>query len=193
MLPVTADDPVKNKTKEKSKGLLLFAKKNMKNKTTAFLTQAALIAALYVVLTYIASALGISSGVIQVRFSEALCILPIFTMAAVPGLYLGCLLANLLTGAVIWDVIFGSLVTLAAAFCTRFLRKKPFFATFPPVILNALIIPIILIYAYEVPDAYWYLVLTVGAGELISCTILGWLFYKALDRYKGSLFRKSNN
>ena len=125
------------------------------------------------------------------RFSEALCILPIFTPAAIPGLYLGCLLANLLTGGVIWDVIFGSLVSLAAAFGTRMLRKYPFAATFPPVILNALIIPIILIYAYEVPDAYWYLVLTVGAGELISCTILGYILYKALDKYKDTLFRKN--
>ncbi len=166
-------------------------KKNMKNKNTAFLPQAALIAAFYVVLTFIASALGLSSGVIQVRFSEALCILPIFTPAAIPGLYIGCLLANLLTGAVIWDVVFGSLVTLTAAVCTRMLRKTPFLGTLPPVILNGLIIPIILIYAYEVPDAYWYLVLTVGAGELISCTVLGWILYNVLKKYKGTLFKKN--
>ena len=79
------------------------------------LTQGAMIAALYVVLTFIANLAGLASGVIQVRLSEALTILPVFTAAAVPGLAIGCVLANLLTGCAIWDVVFGSLATLIGA------------------------------------------------------------------------------
>ena len=81
----------------------------MRDKKVTFIVQAAVIAALYVVLTFVANALGLASHTIQVRFSEALCILPVFTPAAIPGLWIGCLLANLLTGAVIYDVIFGSI------------------------------------------------------------------------------------
>ena len=88
------------------------------------LTQGAMIAALYVVLTFIANLAGLASGVIQVRLSEALTILPVFTAAAVPGLAVGCVLANLLTGCAIWDVVFGSLATLIGAVGTRLLRKK---------------------------------------------------------------------
>ena len=77
----------------------------MRDKKVTFIVQAAVIAALYVVLTFVANALGLASHTIQVRFSEALCILPVFTPAAIPGLWIGCLLANLLTGAVIYDVI----------------------------------------------------------------------------------------
>ena len=87
----------------------------MKNKKVLFLTQAAAIAALYFVLTWLASMLGLSSGAIQVRFSEALTILPFFTPAAIPGLFIGCLLSNFLTGAVVWDVVFGSIATLIGA------------------------------------------------------------------------------
>ena len=143
-----------------------------------------MIAALYVGLTYIASLMGLSSGVIQVRFSEALCILPIFTPAAIPGLFIGCLLANTLTGAVIWDIIFGSIATLLGAIFTRILRKKPFLATIPPVISNMIIVPLVLMYAYQVPDAWWFLVLTVGAGEVISCMILGYLLYRVLKKHE---------
>ena len=75
---------------------------DMRDKKVTFIVQAAVIAALYVVLTFVANALGLASHTIQVRFSEALCILPVFTPAAIPGLWIGCLLANLLTGAVIY-------------------------------------------------------------------------------------------
>ena len=95
----------------------------MRDKKVTFIVQAAVIAALYVVLTFVANALGLASHTIQVRFSEALCILPVFTPAAIPGLWIGCLLANLLTGAVIYDVIFGSIATLLAAVCTYLLRN----------------------------------------------------------------------
>lgn len=138
------------------------------------------IAALYVVLTIVANALGLASGAIQVRFSEALTILPVFTATAVPGLTVGCLLANLITGCALWDVVFGSLATLIGAAGTRLLRKKPMLAWIPPVISNMVIVPIVLQQVYGVPDAWWYLVLTVGAGEVISCGILGLLLYHSI-------------
>ena len=159
-----------------------------KNKRTLYLTQGAVTAALYVVFTYLAAAMGLSSGVIQVRFSEALCILPIFTPAAIPGLFAGCLLANALTGAVVWDVVFGSLATLVGALGTRLLRKQPFAALWPPVLSNMIVVPLVLIHAYHVGDAWWYLVLTVGAGEVISCVILGGLLYKALKKTENYVF-----
>lgn len=88
------------------------------------LTQGAMIAALYVVLTFIANLAGLASSVIQLRLSEALTILPVFTAAAVPGLAVGCVLANLLTGCAVWDVVFGSLATLIGAIGTRLCAKK---------------------------------------------------------------------
>ncbi len=114
-----------------------------------FVAHSAMIAALYVVLTYLANLLGIASGVIQVRFSEALTILPYFTSAAIPGLYIGCLLANFLTGAAVWDIIFGSLATLIGAVFTYLLRKKnETLAPVPPILANTLIIPPILKLVY---------------------------------------------
>ena len=92
----------------------------MKKKTTLYLVQAALIAAMYVALTYLSN----MAGLWEVRFSEALCILPYFTGAAVPGLTVGCVLANILTGCPLWDVVFGSLATLIGAYIARLLHKK---------------------------------------------------------------------
>ena len=139
-------------------------------------------AALYVVLTVIANALGLASGVIQVRFSEALTILPVFTPAAIPGLTVGCVLANLITGCLPWDVVFGSLATLIGAVGTHLLRKNPHIAWIPPVVSNMAIVPIVLMKVYGVTDAWWYLVLTVGAGEIISCGILGLLLYHSAKK-----------
>ncbi len=144
------------------------------------LANAGMIAALYVVLTWIANLAGLASGAIQVRLSEALTILPVFTASAVPGLAVGCVLANLLTGCAAWDVVFGSLATLIGAVGTRLLKDKPMLAWIPPVVSNMVIVPIILIKVYGVPDAWWFLVLTVGAGEIISCGLLGLLLWKAL-------------
>ena len=145
------------------------------------LTQGAMIAALYVVLTFIANLAGLASGVIQVRLSEALTILPVFTAAAVPGLAIGCVLANLLTGCAIWDVVFGSLATLIGAVGTRLLRgQSPVLAVLPPILSNIIIVPLVLQRVYGVEDAYWYLAMTVGAGEIISCGVLGLLLYRSL-------------
>ena len=149
------------------------------------LTQGAMIAALYVVLTFIANLAGLASGVIQVRLSEALTILPVFTAAAVPGLAVGCVLANLLTGCAIWDVVFGSLATLIGAVGTRLLRgQSPVRAVLPPILSNIIIVPLVLQRVYGVEDAYWYLAMTVGAGEIISCGVLGLLLYRSLKNTK---------
>ena len=152
----------------------------MKKNDTLKLANAGMIAALYVALTYIANLFGLASGAIQVRLSEALTILPVFTASAIPGLTVGCVLANLLTGCAAWDVVFGSVATLIGAVGTRLLKDKPLLAWIPPVVSNMAIVPIILIKVYGVPDAWWFLVLTVGAGEVIACGLLGLLLWKAL-------------
>ncbi len=158
----------------------------MKNKKTLYLTQAAMIAALYVLLTYLANLLGLANNVIQVRFSEALTILPFFTPAAIPGLTVGCLLSNILTGAILPDIIFGSLATLLGALGTWVLRRTgvKWFAPLPPIAANTLIVPFILSYGYYFPGAIWYFMLTVGAGEIISCGILGLLLMVPLEKNK---------
>ena len=154
----------------------------MKNNKTMMIANAGLIAALYVVLTYVAASVGLASGVIQVRISEALTILPVFTAAAVPGLTVGCVLANLLTGCAAWDVVFGSLATLIGAVGTRMMRKTPQLAWIPPVVANVAIVPIVLMKVYGAEDAWWFLALTVGAGELISCGLLGLLVWRVGQR-----------
>ncbi len=156
----------------------------------------AVIATMYVVLTYVASALGLSSGAIQVRFSEALTILPIFTPYAIPGLFIGCLTANLLTGCAVTDVIFGSLATLIGAIGSRILKNHPLLATLPPIIANAITVPFVLMYVYNLEGTYWYFFLTVGIGEVISCGVLGFLLQKALKKhnfFKESIINIKNN
>ena len=154
----------------------------MNRNNAKMLAYGGMIAALYVVLTYIVNLAGLASGAIQVRLSEALTILPVFTVAAVPGVTVGCVLANLLTGCAAWDVVFGSLATLLGAVGTRLMKDKPMLAWIPPVVSNTVIVPLILIHVYGVPDAWWFLVLTVGAGELISCGLLGLLLWGSLRK-----------
>ena len=157
---------------------------DMKKFDVKTLTIGGAIAALYVVLTLVANAFGLASGAIQVRLSEALTILPCFTAAAVPGLTVGCILANIITGCALWDVVFGSLATLIGAAGTYLLRKKPLLAWIPPVLSNAIIVPIVLQKVYGVPDSFWFLMATVGAGEVIACGVLGLALYKALSKTK---------
>ena len=154
--------------------------KKTKN-TTLYLTQGAMIAALYVVLTMIANAFGLASMAIQVRFSEALTILPYFTPAAIPGLFAGCLLSNLMTGAMPWDVIFGSLATLMGAMGTYALRRQKWLLPLPPIVANVIVVPPLLAYVYQIPGSIAYFALTVGAGEIISCGILGMLLLFAAN------------
>ena len=160
----------------------------MKNSKAVYVATAASVAALYVVLTFISSLFGLPSGVIQIRISEALTILPAFTPAAIPGLFIGCILSNLLTGGLILDVVFGSIATLIGAVGTYLLRKKKWLVSLPPIISNILIVPLILRCVYGAPDAYLFMVGTVGAGEIISCGILGMILYFAVDKYK--VFKK---
>lgn len=161
----------------------------MKNKKAYFITQAAVIAAIYVVLTLAINAFDLANGAIQVRISEALTILPFFTPAAIPGLFVGCLLSNFLTGAPIWDVVFGSLATLLGAVGTYILRRQKWLAPIPPVIANILIIPLVLHFAYGLPGGIPFFMLTVGVGEIISCGILGMLLLFLLQKYRHVIFQ----
>ena len=162
------------------------------SKNTAYMTQAALIAAIYTVLTMIAAGFDLASGAIQVRFSEALTIMPFFPPAAIPGLTLGCLLSNILTGCVLPDVIFGTLATLLGALGSCALRKNRFLCAIPPIVSNALIIPFVLTYAYHIPGGIPFFMLTVGLGELISCMGLGQLLLQVLLPFRGRLFNPDN-
>lgn len=154
--------------------------KSKQKERTLYLTQAACVAALYVLLTLLAQMLGLGSGVIQIRFSEMLCLLPIVMPSAIWGVTLGCLLANLLTGAVWLDVLIGPVATLIGALGTYALRKKPLLASIPPVLSNALIIPFVLSYGYGMQDAIWFMMITVGVGEVLSICVLGLIVFRLL-------------
>ena len=162
------------------------------NKKTLLITQGAMIAALYVVLTIFINAFNLASGAIQVRISEALCILPIFTPAAIPGLFIGCFLSNLLTGCAIWDIIFGSLATLLGAIGTYYLRNTKFVFTLPPVIANTIVVPLVLKFAYGLGDAYLFLVATIFVGEVLSICVLGSLLKVVLVPLKNVLFKNND-
>ena len=142
---------------------------------------AAVIGALYAAVTLLLA--PISYGNLQCRVSEALCILPWFFPETAWGLFAGCLLANLLGGNGPLDIVFGSLATLIGAVGTRMMRKKySMWAWIPPVLSNAIIVPFVLIHVYGVTDAWWFLFLTVGAGELISCGLIGLGVFQVASR-----------
>lgn len=156
----------------------------MKNKRIRNLVYGAVIAAFYVVLTYISAIFGMASGAVQLRLSEALTILPIFLPAAVPGLFVGCFITNLLLGSAMWDVVLGSIATLLAAIFTRMLRKMPILAFIPPVFFNTLIVPPVIYYVYGSEEAMYLTYLGVFAGETLSVGIFGFILYKALKTKK---------
>ena len=175
--------------------------KNSSNKVL-YLAQAAMIAAIYVVLTVVGASLAF--GEVQIRFAEALTILPVFTPAAIPGLFVGCLIGNTLggailpdisntmTGCMLLDIIFGSLATLIGAIFTWSLRNKSkFLAPVPPVVANIIVVPFVLKYAYMVPLPIPFMMLTVGVGEVISAGVLGLILYGALNKYRGIIFKKA--
>ena len=156
----------------------------MRNKHRAkirYLCRAAMIAALYVVLTWVSAMLGLDSRTPQCRFAEALCILPLFMPAAVPGVSVGCLVANLLFTPTPGDLIVGTLATLTGAVICRLIGRvwhtyrlpNLLVATLPNVIANTLMIPLVLQYTYGLGDGYLVLMLQIGAGELLSGTVLG--------------------
>lgn len=163
--------------------------RNSRDLKTLRIVSGAAIAAVYVVLTVLAASVNLASGAIQVRFSEALTVLPFFTPTAVPGLAVGCLLSNILTGCALPDIIFGTLATLLGALGTRMLKGHRFLCTLPPVIANTLIVPFVLTYAYHIPGGIPYLMLTVGIGEVIACMILGQILLTALMPVAAGIFR----
>lgn len=162
----------------------------MRNKKVLFLTQAAVIAALYVVLCELFAPISFKN--IQVRIAEALTILPYFTPAAIPGLFVGCILGNLLGGAIPLDIVCGSLATLAGAVCTwgigNLIREKhlnpamKYLLPVPPILANAIVVPFVLYYGYEITIPIWIQMLTVGGGEVIGCGVLGMLLLFALEK-----------
>ena len=154
------------------------------SKSVRYLTHAAIIAALYVVLTHLSNAFGLASGVIQLRISEALTILPLFTHAAIPGLAVGCLIANLTTGCVFWDIVGGTIATLLGALGTHYISRSKWTGPIWPILANTIIVPFVLLFAYQVPGSYFYFALTVGIGEILSCGMLGILLAFALERTK---------
>ena len=191
----------------------------LKRTSVLFITQAAVIAALYVVLSMLSELLGLCSGVIQCRISEALTILPAFFASAIPGLYVGCLLTNLISSATIWDIIFGPVATLIGALVTYLIgravrsealpKKDDATATdkisalriviltimfaLPPIIANALIIPPVLKFGTGLDDAFWFIVVTVTAGEIIACGIFGGILLASLRRNRATRSLLFNN
>lgn len=160
----------------------------MKNKGTQFLAEAAAIGAIYVVLTLLFAPL--SFGEVQIRFSEALTILPFFTPAAIPGLFIGCIIANLFGGAIPVDIIFGSIATLIGAVFTYKLRNSNrFLAPIPPIASNTVIVPFVLRFGYGVNLPVPLMMLTVGIGEVVSCAVIGLILQTALLKYKNVIFR----
>ena len=154
----------------------LFSRRNTKN-----LCLSALIAALYAALTLAFQ--PISYGAVQFRISEALTLLPVLFPQAVPGLTLGCLISNLFNpmGATVYDVVFGTLATLIAAVLTWRMRASIWVRARPPVLCNAVIVGLVLTYAYGI-DMLWMNMLTVGLGEAVVCYVLGVPMIKLLSR-----------
>ena len=154
----------------------------MKRKTK-FITHAAVIAALYVVLTSLAAMLSLDKGIVQFRISEALTVLPCLTPAAIPGLFIGCLLSSLFNLAIPADVIFGSLATLLGAIGTYFLgRRVRWLSSLPPILANPLVIPFILRFGYHLEGAVPFFMLTVGIGEAACAGVLGTLLLYAMPK-----------
>ena len=165
----------------------------MKNKGALYLTQAALVGAMYFVLTWLSNFFGLASGAIQLRLSEALCVLPYFMPSATPGLFVGCLLSNLSMGSVIWDTLFGSLATLIGAFVASKLKNK-WLVPLPTVLANTVIVPFVVLFCYTpgVKSFGVYATITAGvfAGEVLSAYVLGMMLLLALDKRKGIFTKK---
>ena len=160
---------------------------NLKN--TYFLAYGAAIAAIYVALTMAFQ--PISFGPVQFRISEALCILPFFTPAAIPGLFVGCFLSNLFCGAAGLDIVFGSLATLIGAVGSYELRKSKVLVCVPPILANTIIVPWVLRFAYGSEDMIWFSTITVGIGEILAIGILGQILLSVLIRYQHVIFGKA--
>ncbi len=149
-----------------------------------YLIQGSLIASVYIVLTFISFTFGLSGGMVQLRLSEALCILPVFFPSAIPGLFAGCFISNILTGSIFPDVLFGSLATLIGAIFTRKLRNYKLLPFAPPIISNAFILPFVLKFAYSFEGSYFLFFITIFIGEFLSCGVLGYIFKNLLLKYE---------
>lgn len=153
-------------------------------KRVRYITLSATVAALYVVMTLISAAFGLSSGAIQLRISEAICVLTVFTPAAVPGLAIGCFISNLITAANVLDIVFGTLATLIGAIGGRALRAHKWAVTLPTLVSNTVIVPLVIYYGFGITDtALPLVVLSVGIGELLSATVLGTALLSVLEKY----------
>lgn len=153
------------------------------NKYTMYMTQGAVIAAIYVVITWIFGFMGY--GPIQFRISEALTVLPYFTLSAIPGLFIGCLISNVLIGSHQLDIILGSLATLMAAFLSYKMPKRAL-VPLPPVIVNAIVVPIILNITMNAPIPIT--IVTVGLGQILACYGIGYPLMLVLEKYKQKIF-----
>ncbi|SDB11020.1 QueT transporter family protein [Butyrivibrio sp. INlla16] len=166
----------------------------MKNNNVLFITQAAMIAAIYAVLTAMIQPFDLASGAIQFRVSEALCVLPFFTPAAVPGVIIGCFISNIFAGAGVWDIVLGTFATAIAAFASYKLKDHRFLVTLPPVISNMVIVPFILILCGMVPAtvaSYLFTAFTVAIGEVLACVVLGSVLISALLPVRNVIFGKT--
>ena len=161
----------------------------MNSKSVRFMTYSAVIAAVYVVLTMAFAPISFGQSGIDIRIAEMLVVLPFFTPAAIPGLTIGCVLANILGGGIIWDIIFGSLATFLGALGGYALKKNRWLVPLPAVIANTLIIPFVLYYGYGVNIPVPLLMLSVGAGEMIGGFILGECLIAVLLPHRKTLFR----
>ena len=146
------------------------------------LCAAGLISALYTVLTVLVGAFGLASGVVQIRISEALCVLPFFTPYAIPGLTVGCLISNFITGCLWQDILFGTLATLIGACGAYLFRRIPWLVPLPTVLANSVIVPFVLAYAYRFEGGLWFFVITVAIGEILSAYVLGMMLLFALSK-----------
>lgn len=149
---------------------------------TQYLCLCAVIAALYVVLTLISYALGLANLAIQVRISEALCVLVCFTPAAIPGVTLGCLLSNFIMGLPLPDIVFGTLASFIGVLIGALLKKHAWAVPIPTVLANTLIIPFVLKYAYGLDGTVIFFMITVGLGEIVSAGLFGTVLFKALKK-----------
>lgn len=151
-------------------------------RNTKYLLQAAIIASAYAVLTIVL--MPFSYGIMQIRVSEALTILPYYTPAAIPGLFVGCLVSNMISPYGILDMVLGSIATLIAATCSYLLRKRPILVPLPPVIANGVIIGSMLYYAYGIPMPLYACMLWVALGQLIACYGIGYPLLLYLKKYR---------
>ena len=159
----------------------------MRNKKVQFMTQGAVIAAIYVVLVLIFDTF--SFGPIQFRIAEMLTIMPYFTPAAIPGLFVGCLIANIIGGGLIWDIVFGSIATLIGAIGSYLVRKNKWLVPLPPIIANMVIVPFVLKYAYGYDGLLVYFMFTVGLSEIIVCGIIGMALLTVMAKNREHIFK----